>query len=237
MAAGPMGSSRLLGTALAWAGAGLLLAGIPPARAAAPDGASGDRLFVSGVVSAINSKSVEKRVALLHSQSLACVRADNDSIYRDLFARQARRHIPPTYRFTITAVKKGEPPPFADLFQYPVIPTHVLELTFDTGPTSSTTLVLQLAREKGAWREVVGCPKPGTAALMRVAREERLRESRHAQDLAARISPSLRDSIMTMFRNGRRIEAYQAYAASSGEDLATAKQVVDLLADRAHLPR
>jgi hypothetical protein len=216
--------------------AALALGASTPARPAAPT-ADSDRRFVSEIVGAINSKSVEKRVALLHSKSLPCVRADGDSIFRDMFVRQARRHIPSNYRSTITPLAKGEGAPFADLFTYPVLPTHVLELTFDTGAASSTTLVLQVAREGGAWREVVGCPKPGTVALMRSAREERRKEAAHAQELAARMAPGLRDSVLTLFRQGHRVEAYQRYAKASGEDLATAKQVVDLLADRAHLAR
>jgi len=218
---------------------GLLLAAslCAPALSPASPVDDPDRLFAASVVAAINNKDLGKRMALLHSKSLACVHADGDSIYRDMFVRQARRHVPPNFHWTITPVKKGEAPLFADLFQYPVAPTHLLQLDFDTGPTSSTTLVLQIAREGARWREIVGCPKPGTVAAMRAARQARRKESEHARALAAHVSPQLRDSVLTLFRAGHRIEAYQKYAAATGEDLATAKEVVDLLADRARLPR
>ncbi|HET9681390.1 MAG TPA: hypothetical protein VFP19_05065 [Candidatus Limnocylindrales bacterium] len=221
--------------ALLVAGPGLSRAAPPPVAGAAPPPA--DRAFVTAVVAAINSGSVERRIALLHTKSLACVRSDSASVYRDMFLRQARRRIPAGYHFTIAAVNKGEAPPFSDLFQYPVAPTHTLDLTFDTGPGSSTTLVLLLAREHDRWREVVGCLKPGTAAVMRAAREQRSRDTRRAQDLAAHMAPALRDSVLLLFRQGRRIDAYQKYAAETGQDLAMAKEVVDILADRAHLPR
>jgi hypothetical protein len=220
----------VLGMALA------LVASGSAGSATAPSGDS-DRRFVSDLVQAFNSKSIEKRIALLHSKSLPCVRADGDSIYRDMFERQARRHVPSNYRSTITPVASGAAPPFGDLFTYPVRPTHVLELTFDTGPSSSTTIVIQLAREGGGWREVIGCAKPGTVAVMRSARAERRKEAQRAQQLAARMAPGLRDSILALFRGGRRVEAYQRYSKATGEDLATSKQVVDLIADRAHLPR
>ncbi|MGE5180171.1 MAG: hypothetical protein ACM3PF_13870 [Bacteroidota bacterium] len=219
--------------------AALLTVGAGTSRGAAPGAAPApaDRAFVNAVVAAINSGSVERRIALLHTKSLACVRSDSASVYRDLFLRQAKRHIPAGYHFTIAAVNKGEAPPFSDLFRYPVAPTHTLDLTFDTGPGSSTTLVLLLARENDRWREVVGCMKPGTAAVMRSAREQRARDTRRAQDLAAHMAPALRDSVLLLFRQGRRIDAYQKYATESGQDLATAKEVVDILADRARLPR
>jgi hypothetical protein len=229
----PMARPRF--TATVACAAALLLAGPGVARGAAP--AEADRAFVNAVVAAINSGSVDRRIALLHTKSLACVRSDSASVYRDMFLRQARRRIPSGYHFTIEAVNKGEAPPFSDLFRYPVAPTHTLDLTFDTGPGSSTTLVLLLARENDRWREVVGCLKPGTAAVMRAARAQRARDTQRAQGLAAHMAPALRDSVLTLFRQGHRIEAYQKYAGESGEDLTTAKEVVDILADRAHLPR
>lgn len=223
--------------ALAALGVAIALVASGPVRSATAPSGDSDRRFVSDLVQAINSKSIERRIALLHSKSLVCVRADGDSIYHDMFERQARRHIPSNYRSKITPVASGAGPPFGDLFTYPVLPTHVLELTFDTGPSSNTTLVLQLAGEGGRWREVVGCAKPGAVAVMRSARAERRKGAQRAQQLAARMAPGLRDSILALFRRGRRVEAYQRYSKATGEDLATSKQVVDLIADRAHLPR
>jgi hypothetical protein len=72
---------------------------------------------------------------------------------------------------------------------------------------------------------------------MQAARQARMKESERARILAERISPQLRDSVLQLFRAGRRIEAYRKYAEAAHEDLATAKEVVDLLADRARLPR
>ena len=212
----------------------LLAPGFSPA---APPSDNSDQAFANSLVAAINSKSVPKRLALLHSRSLKCVRADGDSIYRDMFARQARRHVPRGFHWEVVPVAKGEGPLFAELFEYPVTPTHRLQLDFATGPTSSTTLVVQLAREGARWREVVGCPKPETVVAMRAAGQARLKEAERARMLAARVAPQLRDSILQLFRTGRRVEAYRKYAEAADVDLTTAKSVVDLLADRARIPR
>jgi hypothetical protein len=204
---------------------------------AAPSSDDSDRAFATSIVAAINSKELGRRTALLHSKSLPCVRGDNTSIFRDIVARQARRRVPAKFHWGIVPVKKGEAPLFAELFDYPIVPTHRLQLDFDTGPTSSTTLILQIAREGTRWREVVGCPKPGTVAAMQAARQARMKETERARELAERVSPQLRDSVLQLFRAGRRIEAYRKYSVAAHEDLATAKEVVDLLADKARLPR
>ena len=53
---------------------------------------------------------------------------------------------------------------FAEQFDYPVRPTHLLQIDFATGSNSSTTLLLQVVREGQEWREVVPCPRPETIA-------------------------------------------------------------------------
>ena len=207
-----------------------------PSRSAAPTETS-DAAFARSLVAAINSKDVARRLALVHSKSQTCAHADGDSIFYDMFARQSKRRIPANFKWMITPVKQGEASLFSDLFDYPVTPTHRLQLDFTTGPSSSTSLVVQVAREGNRWREVLGCPKPEAIAAIRAARDARRAESARARLLAGRVSPALRDSLLKLFAKGRRADAYRKYMQSTGENLATAKEVVDLLADKAKLPR
>lgn len=214
----------------------LLLFAVGPSRPAAPTDTS-DAAFARSLVAAINSKGVARRLALVHSKSLSCVHADGDSIFSDMFARQMKRRVPADFKWMITAVKQDEPALFSDLFDYPVPPTHRLQLDFTTGPSSSTSLIVQVAREGSRWREVLGCPKPEAIVAMRAARQARRAESDRARLLAGRVPPALRDSLLKLFAKGRRADAYRRYMESSGENLATAKEVVDVLADKAKLPR
>jgi len=115
---------------------------------------------------------------------------------------------------------------------YPVRPSHQVQIDFDTGPSSSTTVVLLVVYDAGSWREVLPCPRPDTIAKMRAAKEESAKQDERAQQLAAKLSDPLRVELMDLLRKGRRVDAMKRYAAASGEDLAMAKRVVELLAPR-----
>lgn len=186
--------------------------------------------FVKEVVEAINGKRPERRKALLHPASLPCTRGEAGIFYDEAIARQARRTVPTDYTWKITPLLPEQPLMFADKLDYPVRPTHLLQLDFTTGPNSSATMVLQLVSDGGQWREVMPCPKLETLAAMRAAREERAKHAERVRTLAASTSPELRETVIRLFKEGRRIEAFKHYAGVSGEELATAKAVVELLA-------
>jgi hypothetical protein len=203
-----------------------ILTAVPPsARGADPQG-----LFVQDLVAAINSKSPERRRAMLHPRSLVCANAAAGSFQDEMFSRQAERGVPAGYTWTITPVPPKQPPMFADTFDYPIHPTHLLQIDYATGPTSSTTIVLQLVYDAKQWREVTGCPKPGAIEAAREAAKIRAQQLERVQALVASVSPSLRNAVLTLVKEGRRVGAITRYASETGEDLATAKAVVDRLA-------
>jgi len=186
--------------------------------------------FVRELVAAINSKSPDRRKALLHPKALPCASGESGAFYQEIVARQARRTVPATSTWKITPVPPDQPLMFAEQFDYPVRPTHLLQLDFPTGPQSSTTMILQLARDGSGWREVIPCPKPETLAAARAAREARAKHSARVRALVAGTPSELRETVVRLFNEGRRVEAFKHYASVSGEDLATAKDVVELLA-------
>jgi hypothetical protein len=189
--------------------------------------------FVQTLVGAINSKSVDRRKALLHPKTLPCASGESGSFYDEIFARQARRTVPADYKWTITPVPPDQPPMFADKFEYPVRPTHLLQLDFETGPSSSTTMVVQIVYDANQWRQVAACPKPETIAAARAATQARAKQEERVRALVAGTAPELSVAVVKLFRDGRRVEAFKHYASASGEDLATAKAVVEQLAAQA----
>jgi hypothetical protein len=152
---------RIAGCALA-----ALLLALPAAAARAQAEADA---FVKVLVDAINSKDPQQRRALLHADSLRCETPGKDALLDEQFARQSRFPIPGTVAWRLTAAPPGRPM-FSDRFDYPVRPTHLMQLDVKGDNNETMYVVLQLARQAGAWREVVGCPKPETmAAARRVA--------------------------------------------------------------------
>ena len=63
----------------------------------------------------------------------------------------------------------------------------------------------------------------------RAAMQERAKQEARARELAGNIAPDLRERVLRLYRDGRRIEAYREYERVSGEDLTTSVAVVDLL--------
>lgn len=186
--------------------------------------------FVSDLVAAINSKNPERRKTLLHPKSLACVSAESGSAYRWMETRQAAYAIPAGYKWKITPLSPDRPAPFADRFDYPIRPTHLLEIDFETGPYRSAGLVLQVVYDTKQWYEVTACPKPETVVAAQAAEVERAKRAERVKALVANISPPLKKIVVGLFKEGRRIDAYKHYVNATGEDLTTAKDVVDLLA-------
>jgi hypothetical protein len=184
--------------------------------------------FVKSFVEAVNSKSLERRKALLHPKSVTCPGAD---LLEEIFVRQVKRAVSEGYKWRITPIPPGQPLLFSDKLDYPIRPSHRLQIDFETGQTKTTTMILQVVHDADQWREVMPCPKPDTIVAARAAREARVKQEQRVQELVAGTAPELKAAVLRLFKEGRRIEAYKHYASVSGEDLAVAREVVERLAE------
>ncbi len=212
-------------------GALLLLA--VAAGNALPQGTDEAGAFVKRLVEAINSKSLDRRKALVHPKSLVCATAEPGSFYHWMVTRQARSTLPADYKWKTTPVPPDQPLMFADKFDYPIRPTHVLQLDFETGPGRGMTMIFQIVYDAKQWHEVIACPKPETIAAGQAARQAEARQAERVQALAAKIPPQLKEQVMELLKQGRRIDAIKHYQDASGEDLTTAVDVVELLNSQA----
>lgn len=202
-----------------------LLLALPGAAARAQSDADA---FVKTLVDAINSKESAQRRALLHTDSLNCATPGKDVLLDEQFARQARFPIPGTVAWRLTAAPPGRPM-FGDRFDYPVRPTHLMQLDVKGDNNETMYVVLQLARQKGIWREVVGCPKPETVAAAQRVALARAAGPEKVNILLKAIAPQLKADVLALLKAGRRTDAINAYRDVSGVDLATATSVVEAL--------
>ena len=199
-------------------------------RALAQD--ADERAFVVRLVEAINSKDVERRRALLHPKSLPCASTTPDSFYVWMVTRQFKDTIPADYTWKVSPVPITEPLMLSDKFDYPVRPTHTLQLDFNLSATRSKTMVLQLVHEGPRWFEMTACPKPETIAEARAARQAEAKRAERVKALVAAMSPELKGQLLELLRAGRRLDASKRYQAASGEDTTTAVEVLERLAPR-----
>jgi hypothetical protein len=195
-----------------------------PGTAATPEA------FARTLVAANNSKSLDRRIALLHAKSRACVNQQTKPYFEIVLLRQTRYAIPADFKTRVVALRPGEAPTSDGRSPLPVTPTRQLQIDFETGPNSSTTLVILVAPDGDRWAQVLGCPSAETVALALRADAERRTEDVRARQLASAISAPLRSEIEALLKAGKRVSAINRYAQASGEDLATSRRVVEILA-------
>jgi len=191
-----------------------------------------ERVFAASLVDAINSKSVERRKALMHPKALVCQHHNGDSMTDEMIKRQTRYAVPADYKWRVTKFPAGEMPFFADKFDYPVRPTHRLQIDFTAARDKNTMILLQLVYDGNRFQEITGCPKPETIEAAGMAKQERERRATKVAELVATIAPELKQTVVNLYRDGRRVEAIKHYAKASGEELVIAKDVVEQLAEQ-----
>ena len=218
----------LLALALACVGS------VPAAGAADGEAAgiqAGHRTFAADYVAAVNSREVERWRRLVHPKSLACITDQNRDFFDDMTARALRRTLSGPYRVaSVRVLGKSAPPGMPPAMgSYPVPPTHQIQIDVDTGPTSSVTVIRDLALSNGVWLEVLPCPTAEGLAAFRVAKRTADERQARAKALVAQLREPLLSELKGLLKEGRRVDAMRRYSAASGEDLTMARRVVDLL--------
>ena len=94
------------------------------------------------------------------------------------------------------------------------------------------TIVAFLAYADGAWREVWPCVSADKVPAMQAAREARAKQEQRVRSLAASMPQPLRATVTHLVAEGRKIDAIKEYQRASGEDLSTAKSVVELITSK-----
>jgi hypothetical protein len=188
--------------------------------------------FAPRLVAAINGKNLERRKALLHPKVLACLTPQTRPFFEERLADQFRHAVPTNHRLRAEAIPPERPLSFGDGVEFPLRPTHQIHIEWDTSPYRSVTIIAFLAYHEGTWRQVLPCVRPEKVPQMQAAKEARRKQEQRAQSLAANMPPSLRADLSRLMSEGRKIDAIKEYQRASGEDLSTAKSVVELITSR-----
>ena len=188
--------------------------------------------FLRILVDAINSKSADKRLELVHPDSLNCTTPGQREYLEEVFARQSRFPIPGTVNWRLSGARPGRPM-FSDRFDYPIRPTHIMQLDVKGDNNETMYVVLQLARRGGHWQEIVGCPKASAVAVDRRVAIAKAGADEKAVLLVNTMSPTIKAGLVELIKQGRKTDAVRAYRDASAQDEATAKAVIELLAKQA----
>jgi hypothetical protein len=185
--------------------------------------------FAPRLVAAINGKNLDRRKALLHPKTLACITPQTQPFIEDSLADQFRYNIPASHRSRFEAIPADRPLSVADGVTFPLRPTHQVQIDWETGPQQGVTFVALVAYTENGWREVWPCVSPEKVPSMQAVREARRQREQRVQSLAANMPQALRAEVTHLVAEGRKIDAIKRYQGASGEDLSTSKSVVELI--------
>src|SRR5262245_25454437 len=98
-------------------------------------------------VKAINDKSVGERKKILHPKTISCINPQTQPYFDWIFSRQFKHVIPANFSSKTrpsTGIAFAVPEAKAD---YPISPTHILQIDYSTKPFSSTSIMLSIVKD------------------------------------------------------------------------------------------
>jgi hypothetical protein len=112
--------------------------------------------FARTYVEAVRSGEPRRLQALLHSKSRQCLTPKTEALFAWKWQRSITRGAPEPYQGSASRLD-ARIAAGTSQSQFPVAPTHMLQIDFGTAPNTLTTVLL-LAFEDGSWRTVEQCP-------------------------------------------------------------------------------
>lgn len=158
--------------------------------------------------------------------------AENREYFDYLFANDLRGAPRAQYKTASISPLPPNPQPFglpAEMFAYPVRPTHQVQIDFETGPTSSVTVIRVIAVLSGSWFDVLPCPTAEGVQYFREHVAAGERQKARARQLAADLKAPLLSELKGLLRQQRKIDAIKRYQEAAGVDLTTAVQVIEVI--------
>ncbi len=202
------------------------------ALAASTDDARSPDALAQRFVAAVLSKSVDQRKSIIHPSTLACMNPQTQPYFDWIFSKQFRIVAGSKPKVTVTSI--GKHPvvmPTDGHSDYPVRPSHQIQIDFVTDHYRSSSVVLFVAHDGVQWREILPCPRGDVIAQSRANQIAEQKEAIRAQDLRDGMPRALRTELLGLLRDGRKVEAVRRHAAATGTDLSTSKGVIELLAN------
>jgi hypothetical protein len=173
--------------------------------------------------------------ALFHPATLACINDANRDYFDFSFKDELRTGAILGTSYKIESIKPlSGPPPLgvlpAEVFAYPVEPTHQLQIDAETRDHHPMYLIRFLAQANGRWYTVDPCPNAKGLTFFAQQRAEGKRQMAEGAARAAAMPESLRTQIKQLLAQDRWIDAIDSYREATGADLGTAATVIDAMA-------
>ncbi len=164
-----------------------------------------------------NAKDLPRLKSLLHPKSLECITAENQDFYDDrttLLLNEDR--VPTNYELKITPIRGTDEPPWKGYFEFPVRPSHQIEIKYSLGEDDGM-IVLAIVNESGRWYEVDSCVTRETLKNYREGEAARRAQTEKVKALVTAIKEPLRSELRVLIREQKYQTARTRYEQATGQ--------------------
>ncbi len=204
------------------------------------------REFGERMVTALQKKDREAIKKLVAPKSLACFDHDAQASLTDnkndkqpflkvWINKHFRYPIPEQHRLSVSKISP-DAPEGSKYATYPVAPTYVLAIEFDTGGGGSITLNRLIGQQDGKWYEVAPCPTQlGMDRFNKIKPGSNVSADDRAKQAYAQVKEPLASQIRALLAKNDFANAWKLCAGSLHLDIGTARRVVAMIAsDQPH---
>jgi hypothetical protein len=198
------------------------------AKKEAEKGTPEQQALARKVAEAMSSKDYAAMEQLVAPSTLKCIGKNKDFL-QDRIKRQFALPISRKFKLTVTKL----PPNLMNKSQYatyPVPPTHLMGMEFDTPDGNHDTVNLPIGQEDGNWYEAQPCPTD--AGMVRFAKLQNMRAKgrERAKTAVTQVKDPVKSQLLALISKHDTISAWKLCMSSLHYDFQTCKGVVSILA-------
>lgn len=194
----------------------------------AEKGTPAQQKFARKVADAMINKDYAALRDLTAPSTVKCI-GKNEDFLQDRIRRQLELPMSRKYQLSISQLPSNLM--MANKYStYPMPPTHLMTMQFDTADGNNATVNLPIGQEDGKWYEVQPCPTQ--QGLDRFAKLQHMRATQleHAKAALAKVQDPIKSQLLTLVGKHDNADAWKLCMSALHYDFPTCHGVVALLA-------
>jgi len=194
----------------------------------AEKGTPAQQAFARKVADAMTNKDYAALKDLVAPSTLKCI-GKNEDFLQDRIRKQLE--LPMSRKYQLSLSKLPPNLMMANKYStYPMPPTYLMTMQFDTPDGNNATVNLPIGQEDGKWYQVQPCPTQ--LGLDRFAKLQHMRATQleHAKMALAKIKDPIKSQLLTLVGKHDNADAWKLCMSSLHYDFPTCHAVVALLA-------
>lgn len=218
-----------MGTPILITGILLMLSQSGVVSAQTPKKDSAQEELVVKYVQMVNHDDLEAIMKIIHPLNVSEITPENKDYYEAILERDLKRTIPSKITYKIEPVREAQLADWEKNFNYSVRPSHLMTIEFWEGINKSTAIMRQIGQSEGDWYIILPQPKSETLQAFRRNRWFEIEQERLAREKYQNMDTKLIAEIQRFLKEGKLASAIKLYIKETGEPVAMAKRVIDLV--------